>query len=144
MTKSKAKIDQYKEHAIHNESVCDYLDLKPEFSDWIITSAFYTSLKLASYQIFPFELPSIEGKKTSINSIDDYLLYKRGLEPKKNHKKHELIVDLLNEKCKPIAQDYEWLLSLSMSSRYKDHLQPREYAIKARSLMQKIKAKVLG
>jgi hypothetical protein len=144
MTKSKTKIEQYKNHAIHNESVCNYLELKPEYSDWIITSAFYTSLKLVSYQIFPFEVDSIGGKKTTISSIDDYFSYKQNNEPKRKLSRHHLLVELLSEKSKVLVDDYEWLLSISMKSRYDDHTQPREYAVKARSLMIKIKKKVLG
>ncbi|MCU0375446.1 MAG: hypothetical protein MUF24_09070 [Chitinophagaceae bacterium] len=59
-------------HALHNEAVCDYLELRVDFPDWAITTAFYAALQFVSYKIFPFEVQAIEGKKTWIESIDDF------------------------------------------------------------------------
>ncbi|MEJ7683795.1 MAG: hypothetical protein WKG06_39235 [Segetibacter sp.] len=49
--KNKERLD----HAIHNENVCSYLELKKEYADWIITTAFYSALQFVSYKIFPLK-----------------------------------------------------------------------------------------
>lgn len=106
MTKSNDR----KNHALHNEAVCDYLELREEFADWIITTAFYAALQFLSYKIFPFEVPAIEGKKTRIDTIDDFYLYRNS----NKLSKHELLADLVEKHCTKISPDYDWLLSMSM------------------------------
>ncbi len=63
-------------HALHNEAVCNYLELKADFSDWTITTAFYAALQFVSYKIFPFEVAAIGGSKTKIESLDEFYRYK--------------------------------------------------------------------
>ena len=131
MTKNNDRLN----HALHNESVCDYLEIKVEFADWIITTAFYSSLQFVSYKIFPFEVPSIEGKKTKIDSIDDYYRYNN----RNKLSKHELLADLVEKHCPKISPDYDWLLSMSMNARYLSYQQDREIANRAKTLMKAIK-----
>lgn len=102
------------EHALHNELVCDYLSLKEEFSDWIITTAFYSCLQFVSYKIFPFTKTDINGKKVKIESIDDFYVF----ELNRRTSKHELLSDLVEEKINSVSPDYDWLLSMSKTSRY--------------------------
>lgn len=123
------------QHALHNEQVCDYLVLKVEFADWVITTAFYASLQFVSYKVFPFELPSIDGKKTKIESVDDYYRYNLG----RNASKHQLLADLVEKYCNPISPEYDWLLSMSMNSRYSNYQQDNLVSQKAVNLMKKIK-----
>jgi len=122
-------------HALHNELVCNYLALQTDFPDWIITSAFYTSLHFISYKVFPFEAPSIEGGKTKIECIDDFMRYKGD----KRLSKHELLSNLASKKCKDISEDYDWLLNMSMTARYTNYYQSIPVANKAISIMKKIK-----
>lgn len=63
-------------HALHNEAVCNYLELKFEFANWIITTAFYASLQFVSYKIFPFEVPSIDEKKTKLKALKTFIAIK--------------------------------------------------------------------
>jgi hypothetical protein len=128
------KDDSKLKHGLHNENVCDYLELKPEFSDWIITTAFYSALHFVSYKIFPFEVKSIEGKSAKIESIDQYHSYTG-----RKATKHELLSDLVNKKCNEISPDYDWLLSMSMNARYSNYLQDRTISNRARSLMKIVK-----
>jgi hypothetical protein len=128
------KDDSKLKHGLHNETVCHYLELKPEFSDQIITTAFYASLHFVSYKIFPFEMKDIGGKKTKIETLDQYYIYTG-----RKASKHELLSDLVYEKCKEVSPDYDWLLSMSMNARYSNYLQDRAIANRARSLMKIIK-----
>lgn len=131
MTKNNDRL----KHALHNEAVCDYLELKVDFADWAITTAFYASLQFVSYKIFPFEVQAIEGKKTRIESIDDFYRYKGD----RKLSKHDLLADLVEQKCNPISPDYDWLLSMSMTARYMNYQYDKPIADKARYLMRKIK-----
>lgn len=133
MTKSTERLN----HALHNETVCDYLDLKPEFADWIITTAFYSSLHFVSHRIFPFEVPAIGGKKTTIHNIDEYSRYNNS----KKLTKHELLKNLVGKNCSDIEADYSWLLDMSMNSRYQNYNHDIRVARKAKSLMGIIKKK---
>ncbi len=131
MTKNNDRLN----HALHNEAVCDYLDLKIAFADWTITTAFYSVLQFVSYKIFPFEVAAIGGKKTKIESIDDYFRSKGD----RKLSKHDLLADLVDKHCNKISADYDWLLSMSMNARYSNYQHDIEIANKARSLMKKIK-----
>jgi hypothetical protein len=122
-------------HALHNEQVCNYLDLKPEFSDWVITTAFYTALQFVSYKIFPFEVQAIGGKKTKIESLNQFYSYQSS----RKINKHQLLLDLVYKHCKTIGEDYEWLLNMSMNARYINYSHDREVALKSLSLVKKVK-----
>ena len=42
-----------KQHAIHNEEVCDFLLTSKKFNDWVVTTAFYSSLHFVQFELFP-------------------------------------------------------------------------------------------
>ncbi len=132
---SMIKTDDRLKHGLHNEAACNYLELKKEFTDWIVTTAFYASLQFVSHRIFPFEMPSIEGKKTKIESLDDFARYQNN----RRQTKHELLADLVGKQCSEISGDYDWLLSMSMNARYLAYQQDKQIADKARTLMKRIK-----
>lgn len=104
-------------------------------SDWIITTSFYASLHFLAFKIFPFNMPSIAGKSTSIESIDHYFNYNNT----KKKSKHELMSSLAFEKCPNISEDYDWLLDLSMTARYQHYRNDKEISNKAIRLMKVIK-----
>lgn len=131
MTKNKDRL----KHALHNESACNYLSLKEDMSDWVITTSFYASLHFLAFKIFPFNVPAIGGKTTTIDSVDHYYNYNNT----KKKSKHELLSNLAFEKCPKVSEDYDWLLDLSMTARYKHYTNDKEIANKAVRLMQNIK-----
>ena len=131
MKKNQERLD----HGLHNEKVCDLLDTKREFTDWIITTAFYTALQFVSYKIFPIDIKVNNGKKVTIIDIDQY----RTLMGKREISKHKLLADLVNKHFPAIYEDYDWLLDASYNARYINYQHPVEVAILARSLMKKIK-----
>jgi hypothetical protein len=131
-----AKDNDRLNHARHNEKVCDYLNLKTEFSDWVITTAFYSSLHYVSYKIFPIDVPALGGKPTQLTTLDEYYNY-HSLTNKKN--KHYALLDLVRKHCVPISEDYNWLLDMSMNARYTNYQAIPQVANKAKSLLIKIR-----
>ncbi len=122
-------------HALHNESVCNYLEVKQEFADWVITTAFYSALHFVSYKIFPFQVKSIQDKNTSIENLDQFSNYNN---PKRKSK-HELLAELVFKNCPKISEDYDWLLDMSMTARYSYYQHDKEIANKAKRLMTVVK-----
>ena len=134
MKKNSERLD----HALHNEQVCDYLQVNEKSCfDWIITTAFYTAYHFVAYKVFPFQVPSLEGKQTTINTVDEYHNYKKAIQ--RNISKHELLADLVEKNCPEISPDYDWLLDMSMKARYYYYYQDKDIAGKAVGLMKVIK-----
>lgn len=44
------------DHATHNEEVCSHLDDNTKYSDWIITTAFYSAMHFMKHKIFPLKI----------------------------------------------------------------------------------------
>lgn len=123
-------------HALHNEEVCNYLDLKHSFGDWIITTAFYTSLHFVSYKIFPIE---IKGKQSdSLIKLEDIYQYQNFMNLR-SVSRHKILGNLAWKHCPQIALEYSRLFDLSINARYINYRQPAEVTILSRSLMSKIK-----
>ncbi len=59
------------DHANHNKEVCDYLSKNPNYSDWIITTAFYSALHFVDYKIFPLKF-TFNGSEYNFLKFDDY------------------------------------------------------------------------
>ena len=133
-----AKNDYYLKHAQHNEKVCQHLSLNQEFTDWVITTAFYSALHYISYKVFPFTIPSSNGEPSiTVNSIDQY--YNTPSGSSKNLSKHQLLAKLADLHCSPICEDYRWLLDMSMNARYSNYQHMVQVSQRAMSLLTKIK-----
>lgn len=78
-------------HAIHNELACKYLNKKPEFADWVITTAFYSALHYLTGKMFPMNILE-NGKKVKVSDFESYCKAK-GI----NRGKHGAISGLVEE-----------------------------------------------
>ena len=132
------KVNERFEHGLHNELACEYLTLNDKFRDWVITTSFYSALHFVSSRIFPFKVPAIEGKKNSIESVDQYYNYIRA--KVRNISKHEVLLDLVN---KHFSDEtiicYEWLLTTATVARYSQYQFQQEIANRAVTYLRKIK-----
>ena len=122
------------EYAEHNWKTCKYLDKKPDFADWVITTAFYSALHYVRYKIFPI---SIEQADKTLN-ISDFEFYFRVNNPMRLSK-HSLLSNLVEEKFPEIATDYNKLRDISWSARYNNYKYSREISNEAKKRLQKIK-----
>lgn len=112
--------EKSKNHALHNEKVCDYLAKELDYSDWVITTAFYSSLHFISYKVFPFTHQLAKKQNVRINSFEQY--HSMLNLSKSRMGRHERFVKLVEHKCpKYIANKYSRLLELSFTARYADY-----------------------
>jgi hypothetical protein len=126
-------------HGEHNEQACEYLmkESNGSFKDWVITTAFYSSLHFVSSKLFPFDMPAIEGKTTKIENIDQYYSYTKA--QSKNISKHELLLELVDKRLDKAYNFYDWLLSTATTARYSHYQHPPEVANRAVTYMKNIK-----
>lgn len=125
-------------HALHNEEVCDFLCAKPEYVDWIITTAFYSALHFVDKKIFPLNDATNDGKKFKIKNFDDYYLMKY---PTRARDKHTARLELVKMKEPAIGADYAWLKSACGTARYTNYkfLREEDYIKRAKSHLEAIK-----
>ncbi len=121
-----------KEHAEHNEKICSKLLEEKQFFDWVVTTAFYSSLHYVEYQLFPL----IIGEVTypSFNHYYDSVL-------KRNHRinKHDGKAKLVNTKLS-CGSKYRWLLDACSNARYIDYQIDEEIAKTSKECLDTIKA----
>ncbi|MGM0503935.1 MAG: hypothetical protein ACQESQ_04890 [Bacteroidota bacterium] len=123
------------EYAQHNEKACKYLDKKPEFTDWVITTAFYSALHFVRYKIFPINIKLNSGKRLKISDFEHYFRINNPMDLSK----HSLLSNLVEEKHPEIADDYNKLRDISWSARYSNYKYPRKISNDAKKRLEKIK-----
>lgn len=119
-----------KDHALHNERLCDLLLENGQFNDWVITTAFYAALHYVKHQMFPLHLA---GKK--FNEFEAYYFQHE----KKGVDKHRSLSGLVCRNLKDCSGAYRWLLDAAKNSRYNNYKVAPETASKARKLLSAIK-----
>jgi hypothetical protein len=124
------------EHALHNESVCKYLNKKPECADWVITTAFYSSLHFLRSKIFPLNLTE-NGKTITFTDFDNYCAAKQIAKGK-----HRAFSDLVEQKVADptLAAQFNWLKDLSWTARYNSYEFDRTYSNAALEKLKLIKS----
>ncbi len=135
------------EHATHNEKTCYYLNKKPDYTDWVITTAFYTAVHFVRHKIFPLEI-EIKGEKFTIDTFNKYCFMQSVEKYDKKEfvvnidiqlNKHKLLSKLVASKCNKIANDYDKLRDLSHTARYNNYDYSREISDDCVKRMKRIK-----
>ncbi|TNF50613.1 MAG: hypothetical protein EP305_00015 [Bacteroidetes bacterium] len=124
------------DHAVHNESVCQDLAKNPDYKDWVITTAFYSSLHYLRHAIFPLKFNSSKrGMKVTATSFNTYCLIE-GHEGKK----HSVFKKLVDSECpNEIGVAYHRLLDASYTARYNQYKFSDKIANKAMGRLTAIK-----
>jgi hypothetical protein len=119
-----------KDHALHNEKLCDELYKGGVYTDWVVTTAFYSALNFVKHQIFPLKIPS-----GTYNEFEDYYhrIEKKGVD------KHTSLQGLVCRNLKGCSGAYRWLLEASKLSRYNNYQVTSDKAKKAYELLSAIK-----
>lgn len=115
---------------VHNEKVCNYLGKKPSYSDWVITTAFYSAYQFVLYKLFPL----IDEKGQPYINFEQYCFIK-GI----TTEKHKAITNLVEHYIPKIGPQYNQLKDQSWNARYQNYQLGRELANHAKKLLQQIK-----
>ena len=130
-----------KEHAEHNEKLCDFLLSNGNFNDWVVTTAFYSAIHFVRYKIFPLSKYDPQtNRQETYNNFEHYL--NRFSEANKN-KKHGELLKLVDEKIPIINGHYRWLFDTCHTSRYKDYRVEKQKAKRAQEYLKHIKNQCL-
>lgn len=121
-----------KGHAQHNENLCDFLIADGTYSDWIITTAFYSALHYVQHELFPL----IEGG-TTYNTFNEY--YRTVQQPIKLSK-HKGMIILTKRYLKPCSGQYRWLYDACMNSRYNNYRVSTGKSTTARDKLNAVKS----
>jgi hypothetical protein len=123
------------DHAKHNFDACLHLNANGTFSDWVITTAYYSAIYYVCYTLFP-EKYDINGKLIQCQSFHDY--YKKLGEDKSD--KHSVREDLVLEYLPDIYTEYSTLREMCTTARYHNYkMHPEQVKIAIESL-DKIKS----
>src|SRR5581483_1763966 len=122
------------EHALHNERACRYLDKKADFADWVITTAFYSSMHFLDHKILPYTL-NLGGRNITIHNIGDYKRAKRLF----TLNKHKAFCQIVEEEAPTVSIEYNELKDICWTARYVDYKHDRDASKKAKESLKKIK-----
>ncbi|MDH6304657.1 hypothetical protein M2459_001393 [Parabacteroides sp. PF5-5] len=118
------------EHAAHNEKVCNYLKKSPQYSDWVITVAFYSAMHYIRHLIVP---QKIEG--STYNDFEEiFKLKKSPGDGRHGFQKTYVAIHHMD-----IYHDYSKLHEMSEFSRYHTYEYTREDSKKACEYLENIK-----
>ncbi len=134
----KKKDNSFLNHANHNAEVCEHLYKKTEYHDWIVTTAFYSSIYYCDYKIFPFET-IIEGKNYTFTNLDNYHQFYNILHRQDKISKHLLRSILVKEKIEVISSNFNKLWNLSKTARYYNYDVDKDFSKLAFDVLERIK-----
>lgn len=102
-----------REHGKHNKKVCDHLNLQSSSlscNDWIVTTAFYSSIHYLDHILFPCKYEGKEFK--DINEAHTYI---------NSRSKHQTRAKLVTELLPEHKGRYSFLIEESQNARYVDY-----------------------
>lgn len=110
-------------HAEHNAKICRHLFDGEEFTDWVITTAFYSSMHYLRHKIFPLEIIK-DGRKITVNDFEEYCI-----ESNIKGKRHSEMRKLVENQCEGrVSSKYNQMLDLSWTARYSKYRFSRKAA----------------
>lgn len=120
-------------HAIHNEEACNFLLTSKKFSDWVVTTAFYSALHFVQHELFPL---TDNGHKYT-----DFNVYFGKVLKEKNKKlsKHSATIELVKTNLPLCSSYYRWLHDACMSARYNNYNVSESKAINANNCLVEMK-----
>lgn len=106
------------QHAEHNKKVCFALsDMKANYDDWVITTAFYSAIHFLRHKIFPLQFVNNEGNSITVDNFEQYCIRKG-----EYSKKHSLMRKIIEDNCPAdIAAAYNQMLDASWTARYNQY-----------------------
>ncbi len=122
-------------HAQHNEKVCNFLNQKAEFADWIITTAFYSSLHYVRHKVIPHTHTDKSGNTNTYPDFEELFNNFRN----DGEGRHGFQKRWVDSSLSEIKFEYQRLYELSQNARYYNYNYQRDDAEKARGYLNTIK-----
>jgi len=119
-------------HARHNRDACDELLRATAYKDWVVTTAFYSSLHFVQHEIFPLVVAG--------QSHDTFESYYRNIPRGTRRSKHSETVKLVHDHIPNISWRYKWLHDECMSARYRKYRVKAGFDVIARTYLREIEA----
>lgn len=119
-----------RDHALHNEKLCDLLLEDGNFDDWVVTAAFYAAIHLVDHQLFPLTI----GSQPTFANFNQYC-HRAGSSSAPHRIRRDLVATHL-QKC---SGAFEWLYDASQNSRYNSYKVGKDIASRAKNALEKIK-----
>ena len=117
-------------HGAHNKRICDKLHLEyQECPDWVVTTAFYSSIHYLDSKLFPCKHDDKEF--VNISQAHSFLKTRSG-------SKHQTRGYLLSKYQGEFKGEYEFLLENSQTARYVDYNINEAIADKAVRYLERI------
>jgi hypothetical protein len=121
-------------HAQHNEKACKYLRIKPDYLDWVITTAFYSAMHYVRHKMMPQTVMLASG---SVVFSDFESFYHACKTPHQG--RHGFQAEKVNSLFSEISAEYTHLKDMCETARYINYKYDRETANIAYDRLLKIK-----
>jgi spermidine synthase len=121
-------------HAEHNEDTCKYLRRKPDFLDWVITTAFYSAMHYLRYKMMP-QTETISSGTVTFNDFETYYNACKTFHQGRHGFQAEKVRILFPE----ISADYSHLKDICENARYYNYQYDRAASELAYKRLQTIK-----
>ncbi len=107
-------------HAKHNFEVCSFLKENTKYNDWIVTTAYYSTIHYVSYKLFPGKFENqINGNIQNFSSFNQFC---RTLPIKVT--KHRALENLVIEHLPEIYNEFKTLKDICWTARYDNYIIP--------------------
>jgi len=101
------------QQARHNEQACEFLQTDPRFKDWVITTAFYSTIYYSRHKIAPHAVNG-SGKEIIYENFEElYQNFKRD-----NQNRHQFTVEWVSRNHRQVAAEFRFLFDSCNSARY--------------------------
>jgi hypothetical protein len=126
-----------KAHAEHNEELCSKVNALGGYDDWVVTTAFYSSIHFVEHKLFPLTEQSVTYP--DFNNYYHHTVFLK----KRNTSKHNLKLQLVNSYLPKVYANYKRLMDNCMTARYKNYRIGVTLSGIALTDLQKIKAECI-
>jgi hypothetical protein len=110
------------EWAKHNEELCIQLHSEGKWNDWVVTTAFYSTVQYVDHALFPLKIKDAEYK--NFEEYYSQLPYGR-------RSKHEVRLDLVFTHLRKAHDAFKWLYNTCKTARYNNYDLSSELADRA-------------
>lgn len=124
-------------HSQHNYEACEFLLNEGNYTDWVVTTAFYSALHTVYEEMFPHT----DSGGNTFNTFAEY--YSALNMPRSQRKsKHYRTIKLVEVVLPNIAPLYRNLFDMCHTCRYRNYYVSKKKATVAKSYLDKIRTTI--